>query len=109
MTEAFLNPNLPAEIPKRLWARLTFWFLFAGALVLAWSNRFIQDDAFISFRYALNLVKGCGLVWNPGERVEGYTNFLWTLFMAVPHLMGIDVVQFSMWLGMAFFCGTLLL
>ncbi len=44
--------------------------------VLAWSNRFIQDDAFISFRYAENLVQGKGLVYNEGERVEGYTNFL---------------------------------
>jgi hypothetical protein len=37
----------------------------------------------ISMRYAANLAAGAGLVWNPGERVEGYTNFLWTLLMAV--------------------------
>lgn len=43
-----------------------------------------QDDAFISFRYARNLAEGHGLVWNPGERVEGYTNFLWTALLAVP-------------------------
>jgi hypothetical protein len=43
-----------------------------------------QDDAFISFRYARNLAEGAGLVWNPGERVEGYTNFLWTVLLAVP-------------------------
>ena len=43
-----------------------------------------QDDAFISFRYARNLAEGRGLVWNPGERVEGYTNFLWTVLLAVP-------------------------
>jgi arabinofuranosyltransferase len=42
------------------------------------------DDAMISMRYAANLVHGWGLVWNPGERVEGYTNLLWTLLMAVP-------------------------
>jgi len=41
-----------------------------------------QDDAFISFRYAQNLVDGNGLVFNPGERVEGYTNLSWTLLMA---------------------------
>lgn len=40
------------------------------------------DDAYISLRYADNLVRGEGLVWNPGERVEGYTNFLWTLLLA---------------------------
>lgn len=40
------------------------------------------DDAFISFRYVRNLVEGHGLVWNRGERVEGYTNFLWVLELA---------------------------
>jgi arabinofuranosyltransferase len=44
----------------------------------------IQDDAYISFRYARHLATGQGLVWNVGERVEGYTNFLWTLLMAIP-------------------------
>lgn len=46
----------------------------------------LQDDAFISFRYARNLADGAGLVWNAGERVEGYTNFLWTLLLALPLL-----------------------
>lgn len=43
----------------------------------------IQDDAYISFRYAQNLAEGRGLVFNPGERVEGYSNFLWTVLMSV--------------------------
>ncbi len=38
-------------------------------------------------RYARNLADGFGLVWNPsGERIEGYTNFLWTIYMALVHL-----------------------
>lgn len=40
------------------------------------------DDAMISMRYAWNLSHGRGLVWNAGERVEGYTNPLMTLYMA---------------------------
>ena len=40
----------------------------------------INDDALISLRYAWNLAHGQGLVWNPGERVEGFTNPLWTLY-----------------------------
>jgi len=42
----------------------------------------LQDDMMISLRYAQNLVRGHGLVWNPGERVEGYSNFGWVLVMA---------------------------
>jgi hypothetical protein len=45
------------------------------------------DDAMISMRYARNLAEGHGLVWNPGQApVEGYSNTLWTLWMAVLHL-----------------------
>jgi hypothetical protein len=41
------------------------------------------DDAMISMRYARNLVEGRGLVWNPGQFIEGYTDPLWTLVMAL--------------------------
>ena len=37
---------------------------------------FAIDDAYISLRYAENWANGYGPVFNPGERVEGYTNFL---------------------------------
>ena len=45
------------------------------------------DDAYISFRYAHNLFVGNGLVFNPGDRVEGYSNLLWTV-MLVPAFSG---------------------
>ncbi len=49
------------------------------------------DDAMISMRYAYNLAHGNGLVWNPGERVEGITNPLWTVAMALIHLLPIGL------------------
>ena len=49
------------------------------------------DDAMISMRYAANLAHGHGLVWNPGQPpVEGYTNFGWTLWMALLHVVGLS-------------------
>jgi len=42
----------------------------------------ISDDAMTSMQYAKNLVEGNGLVFNLGERVEGYTNFLWVMVMS---------------------------
>ncbi|MBT4498910.1 MAG: tetratricopeptide repeat protein [Gemmatimonadetes bacterium] len=72
-----------------------------------------QDDAFITFTYARNLAEGEGLVFNEGERVEGYTSFLWTVGMAIPHLIGIDVEATAKALGFTFaaglFVATLLL
>ena len=57
------------------------------------------DDAFISFRYVENFVQGKGLVYNEGEQVEGYTNFLWILMLALLRSMGIDMVIASKILG----------
>ena len=47
------------------------------------------DDAMVSMTYARNLAAGDGLVWNAGgPAVEGYTNFIWTLWMTALHLVG---------------------
>ncbi len=59
------------------------------------------DDAYISFRYAKNFVEGNGLVYNPGERVEGYTNFLWVALLAGPMAAGVDPLVVSKALGLA--------
>src|SRR5712671_3005496 len=80
-----------ATRPPRTWRQLactiiSVWSVIAlfQASVVVDGTRFfwIDDDEMISMRYARNLVEGHGLVWNPGEHVEGYTNFLWTLAMA---------------------------
>ena len=43
----------------------------------------IGEDCFISFRYVENFVEGKGLVYNLGERVEGYSNFLWVMVLGL--------------------------
>ncbi len=53
----------------------------------------LDDDQMISMRYARNLVEGHGLTWNPGERIEGYTNFGWTLVLAAVHLLRLPLQQ----------------
>jgi arabinofuranosyltransferase len=65
------------------------------------------DDAYISFRYAQNAILGYGLVFNPGERVEGFTNFLWTALMIPVVGAGLDVGRVSIILGVLFGLGTL--
>jgi len=56
---------------------------------------FIQDDAYTSFRYARNLAEGNGLVFNINETVEGYTNFLWVLILAITYLFKFNLETFS--------------
>jgi arabinofuranosyltransferase len=71
--------------------------------------RFVCDDAFISFRYAKNFIQGQGLVYNIGERVEGYTNFLWTMLLSLFMGLGLNVVAVSQILGVSFSIATILL
>lgn len=57
--------------------------VFAVAVVLRFIYQYHQfDDAFITFRYALNLVRGHGFVYNEGCRVLGTTTPLFTGVLA---------------------------
>ena len=60
-------------------------FLLESSVVAIDGRRYfgLFDDAMISMRYAWNFSHSQGLVWNPGERIEGYTNLLWTLLMSL--------------------------
>lgn len=67
---------------------VTFWSAAVTALVALWVTLAFAlgagcvDDAYIYLRYASNLVAGRGPVFNPGERVEGYTSPVWLLVTA---------------------------
>jgi arabinofuranosyltransferase len=105
-------PGTSPSFDERLEAALrrhglvVFLALAAVGLALAWRCRFIQDDAFISFTYARNLVEGRGLTWSVA-RVEGYTNPLWVLWIAVGLRCGAEPVAWSWLGGMIAFAATL--
>lgn len=59
----------------------------------------LNDDIMISMKYAKNLASGSSLVWEKGgERVEGYTNLLWVLYMALFHLFSIPISKISLFI-----------
>jgi len=85
--------NLSTE-PHEKWSRL----LLLGALIVAlagaliYADRFLWnsvDDSYIFMRYADNWLAGHGPVFNPGERVEGYTSFGWLAMLT--GLMGLGL------------------
>jgi arabinofuranosyltransferase len=82
--------------------------LLVGLVALAWHNRFLQDDAFIVFRYADHFAHGQGLVYNYGERVEGYSCFLYTVLVALGMRLGLGPVPVAHSIGLAAFAGSLL-
>lgn len=67
------------------------------------------DDAFIDFRYAENLLLGNGLVFNVGEKVEGYTNLLWILLLALTKNLGVSYIDGARILAGIFYPSTVLL
>jgi arabinofuranosyltransferase len=88
---------------RRSWPTLAL-----AALVLAsalWRIPYLRDclhdDAFISMRYARHLAAGSGLTFNAGERVEGFTNFLWTVVLAAAMRLGADPVRLAPLLSLA--------
>ncbi|UCG31758.1 MAG: hypothetical protein JSU68_08815 [Phycisphaerales bacterium] len=76
---------------------------------------FIHDDAYISLRYCSHLLQGDGLTWNPGERVEGYTDFLHIMLISGLGWFGLEltmaarVVNFAALLLTVLFVATFLL
>jgi hypothetical protein len=63
---------------------------------IAWiSLPFASEDAYITFRYAQNLVAGLGAVYNPGERVMGFNSAPWMLWNALGSALIKDPVLWS--------------
>ncbi|HAX69447.1 MAG TPA: hypothetical protein DCY14_07575 [Anaerolineae bacterium] len=74
-------------------------YIVATSFVIEGTTYYVLfDDAMISMRYAYNLAHGNGLVWNPGERVEGITNPLWTGIMALVHLLPVGLNQTGLYI-----------
>ena len=85
----------PHETPGNPWKLLS---AAAGALLLASIIRhgWLSDDSFISFRAITNLLAGWGPVFNPGERVQGFTNPLWTMLLVLPYRLTRDIYGTAM-------------
>jgi arabinofuranosyltransferase len=81
-TQPVLGPGRWPRLARALGRRWPLALLLLGAALhilrlYGVTQGWVVDDAYISFRYAENWVDGLGLVFNPGQHVEGYTNFLW--------------------------------
>lgn len=78
--------------PTRGAVRVSAWHrraLQAGYLAMVTTGLYLAfahwayDDPFITYRYAENLSRGLGLVYNPGERVLSTTSPLFALLLAL--------------------------
>jgi len=114
--------HIPVLLIATLFVFWALYFIFHTSFIATDGRRYFSlfDDAMISMRYAWNASHGIGLVWNPGERVEGYTNLLmvvwmtlWTSFLdkssavlvvqlsGIPVLLGIATLSLLHWQELA--------
>ncbi|MBU0607135.1 MAG: hypothetical protein KKI08_04575, partial [Armatimonadetes bacterium] len=82
--------------PALLILCLLFVFVLGWGLFVP----FTSDDAYITLRYARHAADGQGLVFNAGERVEGYSNPLWLGLLVAAGKMGLDLVGAAKALGL---------
>lgn len=89
-------PPVPRLVPAVLVAS---GGLLALATLALFHDAFV-DDAFISLRYVRNFLAGNGLVFNVGERVEGFTNLGQVLLLIGLGRAGLDLQLGARLLGL---------
>lgn len=78
--------RLPLFVGLFVWCGL---FIYKSSYLSPDNVRYYSlfDEAMITMRYAWHWVHGHGIVWNPGERVEGYAHPFMLLPMALSTLL----------------------
>jgi hypothetical protein len=99
------QPTAAGPGPNRYFTALIVGYVLYGCAFI-YRTSFVEagiryfslfDDEMISMRYAANLAHGFGLVYNPGgDRVEGFSNPLWVLYMALLHLLPVSPPKMSL-------------
>jgi arabinofuranosyltransferase len=102
-------PRAASRFSLRPWPCLVALLAAELGLCVYFGRFALMDDAFVTFRYVLNFLHGHGLVFNVGERTEGYSSFLWLMLLCVPTKLGISPVLASRIFGAAFLLGTVVL
>jgi hypothetical protein len=80
-----IRSGLKYELP--VLTALYFIFLLIALQFFGW----IVDDLYIYFRYVNNILDGNGIVYNPGDRVEGVSGFSWLMALTVFGYLGLPL------------------
>ncbi len=82
--------------------------MLAGVHLLYYAG-WTHDDPFITFRYVKNVASGDGFVFNKGERLEGYSNFLFSVMLLPAQWAGVGLLAASKLYGFLFALGSVIL
>lgn len=88
------SPDLRDWTVKKDKVRFSVFFILLGIVFVTAGSfyAFLADDAFVTFRYVSNAVKGWGYTFNPPpfDPVSGFTGILWMTLLRVLWLIGIQ-------------------
>jgi arabinofuranosyltransferase len=73
------------------------------------SRLWAAEDAYITFRYIDNFLHGYGLVYNVGDRVEGFTHPAWLFLVTIPAALGLPIRASALLLSLALTAISLIL
>ncbi len=96
---------------EKLFTLVSLIIIAASILIISLMSgtSLFDDDSYISFRYAENIVSGKGMVYNQGERVLGVSTPLYVLCLSFIHLTGVEVIKAAFWICTVFNILTLCL
>jgi arabinofuranosyltransferase len=92
----------------RLLTAIKIGFVVVGLYAVV-SRLWAAEDAYITFRYIDNLLHGYGLVYNIGDRVEGFTHPLWLILVTIPAALGIPIRAGALLLSLGLTVASLIL
>jgi hypothetical protein len=75
------------------------YLLVTSAILYALLSRWAYDDPFITYRYANNLARGLGFVYNPGERILSTTTPLFAMLLGLLHYISSDLPHLANLIG----------
>lgn len=79
------------------------------SIIYSYKLKWLGDDIFIALRYVQNFVNGNGLVYNIGEHVEGFTDFLWLMLISLFSKLHFNPLSTTQVLGILSSVGTLII
>ncbi|MFL5764626.1 MAG: hypothetical protein ACJ77K_11845 [Bacteroidia bacterium] len=109
MAKTKIPINTPPSSASKRNVILLSLLAIAVSLIYSYKLRWLGDDIFIALRYVQHFIAGQGLVYNPGEKVEGFTDFLWLMLISFFTKLNFDPMNVTQFLGILSSLGTLAL
>lgn len=100
-----LARNLALAVPVLVFALCT-----ATVVVLYWRSPALfnqYDDGYITYRYAIQLARGHGLVYNVGERIDSASSLVYAVLLGTLYRVGLhDLERVATWICVAATAGA---